>query len=416
MRARVTQYWNDDFLRHNAVFFAGSMLVAVLNYLYHPIVSRMLTVHEFGELQAFLAIASQVGVISGVFGLIILNLRANRALDVHQQERLVRELYSLALGLTAVCAALLLLAAPYLSRTLELTSFAALLFTAFAVLIGTPRAFGRYHLQAEKRFATMSISDVIPAVGKVALAVLFIYLGWHVSGAVGAYALAALVGLIYIYPATAATIRFRGLTRPSLTPALTRELRYAGLILVATGFSTFLYTADIIVVRYFFDAETTGLYAGIATVARIIVFATGSITAVLMAHVTLSNTRAENHAAMRKALILIGLVGGGGLVVFTVLPALTVGLLMGERFLPLVHVLPLLSLLMAMVALVNLFVMYFLALRKYALIPIAFAGAGAIALFSLLWHNTVSHVVLGFLAGILLVLVLLGALYLSEHA
>ena len=42
MKRLLSAYWRDDFIRHNAIFFAGSMAVAVLNYIYYPIVGRLL--------------------------------------------------------------------------------------------------------------------------------------------------------------------------------------------------------------------------------------------------------------------------------------------------------------------------------------------------------------------------------------
>jgi O-antigen/teichoic acid export membrane protein len=415
MKARVLALFRDDFIRHNAVFFVGSMTVAVLNYLYHPIISRLLTIQQFGEVQAFLSLSAQFGVIAGVFGMIILNLRANQTdEDAAKGEQTVRELYSLSLIIMGLVSVGLLLIAPYLSRTLELTSYAGFFIIAGSILLGTPRTFAKFHLQANKRFAQMSISEIIISGGKIAIAAALIMSGLHVAGALGGFLLATLAGLIYVYPRTRATISPLSLPRPRFTRALARELKYGGLILIATSFTTFLTVADILVVRYFFDAETAGLYAGIATVARIIVFATGSVAGVTIAHIALKKSRAENHATMKKSLLLVGLIAGGGLAVFALIPSLIVSLLMGGRFLPLADLLPLLSLLMALVAITNLFVMYFLALRVYALVGIAFLGASSIAVSTFIWHDTVAHVVWGFIGGIMLTLLLQCLLYIRK--
>ena len=77
MKRLILSYLQDDFLRHNLIFFIGSIIVAVLNYLYHPIMSRMLSVEDFGEVQVLFSILGLVAVPLGIFNIIALNLYTN---------------------------------------------------------------------------------------------------------------------------------------------------------------------------------------------------------------------------------------------------------------------------------------------------------------------------------------------------
>ena len=63
----------DDFLKNNAIFFIGSMAVAVLNYLYHPILGRMMSVEDFGEVQSLISLFIQLSIFMGVFNIITVN-------------------------------------------------------------------------------------------------------------------------------------------------------------------------------------------------------------------------------------------------------------------------------------------------------------------------------------------------------
>src|SRR5262249_32510346 len=58
----------SPFLRHNAVYFAGSLLVAFLNYLYYPVLGRLLQPADFGEVQAVISLFLQAGVFLQVLG------------------------------------------------------------------------------------------------------------------------------------------------------------------------------------------------------------------------------------------------------------------------------------------------------------------------------------------------------------
>lgn len=415
MKKRLLSYYQDDFLRHNIIFFIGSMTVAVLNYAYHPIISRMLSVEEFGEVQAYFSLIAQIGIISGVFGRIILNIKTN-VTDNNSNENVVGQLYSLSTLLTGALALGLIAFSPYIGALLNLPGYLGLIITAVILLISIPVTFAKFELQAKKQFGKVSIAELITSVGKIAFALMCIYLGTQALGALFGLLLAILVGLIYVYPHTKKTIHFNSFARPSLSPTLRTELKYGALIFVATSFITFLYTSDILIVRYFFDAETAGMYAGIATVARIIVFATGSIAGVAIAHVMLKNSHQENHMVMNKSLRLVIVIAGSILVIFSLIPELIIKALMGDRFLDMAELLPFLSILMALVALTNLFIMYFLALRRYFLIPILLISSLTIAITTFMWHNSVEDVLLSLVYGVVLALVSMVFFYLQEPA
>ena len=389
------------------------MAVAVLNYAYHPIISRLLSVEEFGEVQAYFSLIAQLGIITGVFGRIILNIKTNTT-ENDSSDDTVNQLYTLSTLITFSIILGLLIGAPYIGVLFNLPGYVGLVLTALILLISIPQTFAKFHLQAEKKFTQVSISEFLVSIGKILFAILFILIGTKVAGALAGLLASVVVGLVYVYPYTKHVIHHTHLVRPHLSPAIWKELHYGTLILFATGFATFLFTADILVVRYFFDSETAGLYAGIATVARIIVFATGSVAGVTIAHIKLKNTRIENHMIMHKAIILVGGMAVTLLLIFSLLPSFIMKILMGERFLPLANLLPLLSLLMLTVALTNLFIMYFLALRRFVLIPITLFGSCSIAIMLFMWHNSVQDIIFGLICGVGLVFTTLFFLYCFE--
>jgi O-antigen/teichoic acid export membrane protein len=51
MKNRIQNLLKIDLVRHNLIFFVGTLAIAVFNYLYYPIVGRLVTVSDFGEIQ-----------------------------------------------------------------------------------------------------------------------------------------------------------------------------------------------------------------------------------------------------------------------------------------------------------------------------------------------------------------------------
>lgn len=400
MRRRLRVYVQDDFFRHNAIFFVGSLLVAVLNYLYHPIISRLLTVEQFGEVQGFLSIAVQLGVVAMVFGMVVMNIKTTTEDGRHAHT--ISSIYSLGMLVSVVIALVILLLSSWLGAVFSLSEERGWWLVALAIILGMPRVFAKFHLQAEKKFGLVSGTELIVSGGKIVIALVLFWFGYDVLGALGGFVLAVLFGLLFMYPFTQSALALRALHWPRLTPELTNELRYGGLVLMAVGFTTFLYTADILLMRYFFNDELSGQYAGIATVARIIVFATASVGSVLLAHVTRSKTEAENKQILKKGFIMTLAIGAGAVVVFSSFPHLVVGTLMGPQFLPLAWLLPLLSFAMLLVSVVNLMVMYFLALRRYSLIIAVILSISVIAGGVFLWHTTVTEILYVIVAGLII--------------
>jgi O-antigen/teichoic acid export membrane protein len=72
------------FLRHNAIFFIGSVAVGLLNYLYYPVIGRLLSPVAFGEVQTLISLFLQVAIFLMVLGLVTINIVANYKSDTER--------------------------------------------------------------------------------------------------------------------------------------------------------------------------------------------------------------------------------------------------------------------------------------------------------------------------------------------
>lgn len=93
----------DKFLQHNAIYFIGTVSVAFLNYLYHPVMGRLMKVADFGEVQAFLSFLLIFGVFTGFFKNVITTIVANLKNDQD------RELVAMLQKFSLLCAVFLFL-------------------------------------------------------------------------------------------------------------------------------------------------------------------------------------------------------------------------------------------------------------------------------------------------------------------
>ena len=403
MKAKLRSYLRDDFLRHNVVFFFGSLVVAVLNYLYHPVMSRMLSVKDFGEAQVLFSILALVGVPLGIFNIIALNLYTN---NNSYTSSVVQQFSLLTAYVAGTTAFLLILTAPFITPLLKLSGIAELVVIAGIIIVTAITIFGKAHLQASHRFGITSIANAIGAGGKLLAAVFLVYIGFNVTGAISGLFIASLFSFLYVKLYAKDYIALPKLTALKLTPELKKELRFGLIVLCGTGLITFLTMADVIFAKYLFTPEEAGLYSGISVVGRIILFLTTSIAGVLLAHVKIGATGDENNKLLRQGLMLTSLISGCALFLFVLTPQFVISVLVGGEYTTQSNLLPPLGFYLFLVALINVYVCYGIALRQKSVIIIGIFGILSTILFVSVLAATPIGLVKGFLLSSALTLTL----------
>ncbi len=407
---------SDEFLKNNIIFFAGSMVVAFLNYLYHPVLGRLMSVEDFGEVQSLISLFIQLSIFAGVFSVITVNVTAN---SDNSQERnaVISALRKIAFYITGAVFLIIVLSSVLLKDFFQFSSFWPFISLAFLLLISVSFTFRKAFLQGISDFRAVSWSGIIFAAGRLGFAVLLVYLGWRSLGAISGLLIAQGLALFYVYFKTKKSLNLSLSIKKSVSDIIKKEYKYAALIFLATLSVTFLYTADVLMVKHWFSPEEAGLYSGIATIARIIFFATGSVSGVLLAAVKLNNSPAENRQILKKGLAINLLIAGGALFIFIVFSDSIINLLIGSRYAATAHLLPQLSLLLALVSLINLLFFYFLALRRPIIFPAAFSGPALILALSFFRHESVEDIIVNFLLGSALTLtVLLAGIYRKNNS
>lgn len=396
-------------MRHNAIYFTGSMAVAFLNYIYHPILSRLLPARQFGEVQTIFSLSLAVGIVLNVLGMVALNIVSNRD-ENPEREHVLADLQSLSFYLIAAASVLLIVFRDSFSSSLRFESPLPFIVLAAILLTNAAFTFRRFYLQAHRKFAEVSVANAIVAGGRVAIAAVLVLLGLGTFGAIGALVVAQCVALAYVLPKTSRAESLKFTMRP-FTKRLMPEVAYALITLFSLGFITFITSADVVYAKYFFDPETAGVYSGISTVGRIIFFSTSSVAGVLLPSIKRQAAFADNSLILKKSFMLLMVIGGIALVAMYAFPSLVVNVLIGAKFLPLHGLLPRVALLSFVASVINLFAFYYLALRSYWLIGITTLGAVVTAATIAQQHNSPDDIVDGFLYGSLAALALLIGLF-----
>ena len=392
----------STFLRHNAIYFVGSLSIGFLNYLFYPVLGRVLKPASFGEVQVLASLFLQIGIFLNVLGLLTVNIVANYN-DAAKRNRMISELERLAVLVGVALLAITIGCGGVLRDFFHFGAALPFILMIVALLVTVPLAFRSAYLRGIKRFSLVAWVGVIAALADLLLAAGLAWAGFGSSGVMLGLILAQVIAFGY----AANRARRHGFTevfdghffRLPDFKLLIPELRYAVLVLVGSLVMTGMYSLDTVVVKHYFDAHTAGLYAGISTVARIIFFLTASVTQVLLPSVKLQNNIRENRQTLWKSVGLLVLVGGVTAAVFALLPQFVIRVLMGATYLPYAYLLPRLGFVLLAISLLNLFVMYFLALRRFGIALIVVVGIVAVLGFIKLDHHSVVAIINNLLYG-----------------
>ena len=412
MSGFVRRVTNNMFIRNNTIFFFGSMIAAALSYLYHPLLGRLMSLADFGEAQTMISLSFQVGIILSVFSTVVIHLVANHTLG-HEELAVLSFFRRLSLVTSLGFFGLLLVFGGRLQHSFHFQSRWPFLILALMVVVSVFTTFRLAYLQGKRQFFTLSLAGIIGAAGKLGFAICLVLLGTRTIGAIAGLLLAQGAVLGYTYYKTRRQVLFPSGHQSVSFLVLRPYLLFAGAMLVLSMTVTFFYSGDVLLVKLFLSPEEAGAYSGIATIGRIIFFLTGSIAAVLFSTVTCQNSRTKNYQLLFQAIGLTLLLGGGTLIIFMIAPSEVIRLLLGARFVPMASLLPLVGGLNLLVSLLNVLIMYELALRQYSLLFNALWGIGLVVVLTTIWHQSAEQLVLFLFcgAGVMLVTALFRNLY-----
>lgn len=391
---RIRELSNNQFLRHNLVYFAGTMIFGALSYLYYPILGRLMAPASFGEVQTLITIFLQYTIFLNVLDLVVINVLVSYE-SKQLARRVVLELEKLATIVGLLLVLLALIFSGPLKTFLQFQSRWPFALVGIAGVIAIPFIFRSGYLQSQKRFAHVTGANIVSAGGRLILGVALVILGFGTLGAMWGLVFAQLVALAFAAMAARRygfqdTLRLHSLPNMRL---MRPELTYAGLVLAGSLTVTLLYSVDVLVVKHYFDARTAGLYAGISVTARILFFLTASVAQVLIPSVSRQKPASQNQRTLLHSLGLLTALGGAALLVFYAAPELIIRILLGRTYLTYAGLLPRLSIAVFIVSLINLLVIYHTALRRYIVALIALIGSALTLGLMVLNHATLSAVV-----------------------
>lgn len=389
----------------NMSFFSFSHLLGNLfSFLYHFYVARLLSITDYGILNALIATFSLILIPINSFTSLVIKQIAASSTNSPRISALSKAALKIVL-LAAIFVSILIMAFRNSfesffhieSNFLIVSTFAItiVLFAIYSIILGI--------LNGLQRFFASGLIFIIGSVGKLVFALVFmVALGFGLVGALGALAAMALIGILLGGSAIYIIIKER--TDPFSFSKIKSE--YVLIVCIDVAFFLIL-NGDLILLRNKFPEQTLGLYSAASILAKIITFALTPLTAVTFPKIVEQKNAGSKSFFVTLAMILVG--GLVFLVFYYFFGSYVISFLYSSKYLQANNFLILLSISVLVYSINLAFSRYFIAQEnyKYALCVFVISIIGLTSFYIFSTIDAAPYFMLGINLAILLVSVCL---------
>lgn len=380
MKQKIKNLVNHPLFSGSAIVFVGNMTANVINYVYHLVFGRLLGPVEYGVLASLYSVLYLVSIIPSSASISIVKFisTANKN-DLYSVYESIRKLViKIAVALSIV----IMLISPAISKFLHIDNILSVILVAPILFFSLVTLINQSTAQGLLKFTGYIIPTLISSILKLAIGVIFVLIGWSVSGAM----LAIVIGAVMAYWYSHKFIKKQIIKRKFKSVDLSQFIKYSGPVLLQALSFTSIFTVDVILAKHFLDPFSAGIYAALSTLGKIIFFAASPVAATMFPVISKRKSEGQGYIKVFLAsLAITAFIALFATFLFWLFPDIAIGVLYGKDYLTAKNDLVWMGFFMLFYTLSNLLVNFFLSIgkTKIVLIPLLAAITQAIVI----WFN-----------------------------
>jgi O-antigen/teichoic acid export membrane protein len=389
---------NKEFRRGGFILLVMMVLANALNYLFQVLMGRMLTVEEFGTMNALFSwvaiVTMPVGVVTTTTARYIATYKATG--ESFKIAKLLRRLF----GYLALGAVVVLVFGAILSPTLS--KYSNINNTLLIVLLSVTLSTGMFlplltgAVQGTKQFLKLGLLNFGSTSVKLVLGVGLVWLGYHLYGVMTALIASnlamTLVGLYlirsYVKPQSRANSENLILGKKDIA-------RYAMIAFAINLCIALLSNVDMVFVKRFFSDSLAGLYGTAALFGRLVIYIPSALVLAMFPIAAEAEASGSgSRAVLMKALFYVSGLSVLAAAVLNLFADLAVKLLMGAKFLPAVPYVRMTALMAIPVGLMVTLANYCMAIKKMRMLAVSLAVGclGCLAAIEI-YHPSIAFII-----------------------
>jgi O-antigen/teichoic acid export membrane protein len=384
-------------IKGSALLFIASMFTNIGNYFFHLLMGRMLGPKDYGVLVSLISLGYYLGVPNGTLSLVVMKFtslfKEKKGLEeVRFFYRKIKKKIFIAL---LVLFALITVFSARIAGFLHINQIYLVLIAISSSLINLYVSADSSVLRALLRFGDIFKIGLIRIIIKVGLAVALVLFGLGVLGPLLAILLSSITGILIFSYFINQSLPKQGKLVKDWTDQKHNIIKYSIPSFISTLAFTSLYTVDIVLARHFLPAQQAGFYSALATLGKIVFFASNPIAQVMFPTVSNKFENGKNYKRLfLTSLGLLGIVCIGIGLIYYFLPELMINLLYGEEYLSVASELKYFSLFLSFYSISYMIVNFYLSLKKSRVVIFPFFAALIQPLLIYFYHHSLAQIVL----------------------
>jgi len=393
-------------LKSNELFMSSLVLLIlmnianVLNYLFHFSMARMLGPADYGVLAVLTSIIYLFSVptnsIQTVVSKYTIKFRVKK--EYGKIKGILNYLLKTLFLYSAICFIIFLVISIFLYGPLKISYW--LLVITGLLLFGTLiTPVGTGILQGSKKFKVWGWNTILNSATKLILAILLVYFGFGVYGPIVGFLFGALVSFVLIFPFIKNILHAKEIKEKVNIFSRENIPTFIAVLVI-----TLMYSLDIILAKYLFDARTAGLYSVASMIGKMIFFASATIASAMFpisSEKFLNGDKEKTLGVAKKTTLAIGALCGFAVLMLWLFPNFIIGLLFGKQYLEISGIMVYVGIAYSLLSFLNTYLLYKISINEFSVGKIGFLiGFLLIQVISIIYFgDSLNKFVIAFLAS-----------------
>jgi O-antigen/teichoic acid export membrane protein len=334
LKQQIQQLFFGKLAKASSFLFAGIVVTGLLGYIFQIIMGRMLSVVEYGTFTALMAVIMLIGA-----PLKTLSMLVSREVSAYRQNQNISALTSIfyivnsRIFLFSIFITIIsLFFIQPLQNLLSIDKYIDFFLFISIILIAIPYAVIVAFLQGLQYFKWLSIAGVLAILLKILVAVILIFLGFGLSGALGGAAISSLIVLFLTYFAVRPSIGVK--FNPSKIKINFSYGFFFPVFLANIGFAV-MTQIDMVMVKYYFSEQDAGIYAAASILGKAVMYLPGGIVMALFPMVAENQSDGKSSSNyLIQAVIVTSILCSIGAFLYYYFSDSLIILLYGKEYLP----------------------------------------------------------------------------------
>jgi len=359
-------------LKSNELFMSSLVLLIlmnvanVLNYLFHFSMARMLGPSDYGILAVLTSVIYLFSIPTNSIQTVV--SKYTTKFRVKKEDGKIKGILNYLLKtlfISSLAAFLLFLVlsvflyGPLKISYLLLAVTGLMLFGTIMIPIGTGI------LQGSKKFSVWGWNNILNSGIKLILAILLVYFGFGVYGPIIGFLFGALVAFVLIFPFIKEILHAKEIKEKVNVFSLENIPTFIAVLVI-----TLMYSSDIILAKYLFDAHTAGLYSVASMIGKMIFFASSTIASAMFpisSEKFLNGNKEKTLGVAKKTTFAIVGLCGFAVLMLWLFPDFIIGVLFGKQYLEISDIIVYVGIAYSLLSFLNTYILYKISINEFSL-------------------------------------------------